>query len=94
MGLDMYIYARKTTFGRTVKDAELSNEFLKDLYGNFDYIGKPKDLKVFDNVDLSKTATIKVSYNIGYFRKFNALHNFLTESCGRTVGEMTTVLTC
>ena len=86
MGLDMYIYARKETLGRVVKDAELSDEFLKDLYGKYGYISKPKDLKVFDNGDLSKTATIKVSYNIGYFRKFNALHNFLTNSCGRTVG--------
>lgn len=87
MGLDMYIYARKETLGRVAKDAELSNKFLKGLYGKYDYIGKPEDLKVFDNGNLSKAATIKISYNIGYFRKFNALHNFLTNSCGRTVGE-------
>ena len=73
MGLDMYFYARKTTYKSFSKwdNPERANE------ANY-----PEDLKIFSDYIYDrnfKSVQTETSYQIGYFRKFNALHSYIVE---------------
>ena len=82
MGLDQYFTARKGTwnsFGRW--DAE---EGKKD---NTEY---PAALNVFADYIFEqnfKSTQIKIDYQIGYFRKFNALHSYIVKNYADGVDE-------
>lgn len=70
MGLDMYLYARKSSFKTRIKED-------KDKL----FIEYPEELKEFadDMYDRFFQECI-VEYAIGYWRKFNALHCYIVEN--------------
>ena len=74
MGLDMYFYARKTTYKSFSKwdEPNSANE-----------VNYPKDLKTFSDYIYDrnfKSVQTETSYQIGYFRKFNALHSYIVKT--------------
>ena len=74
MGLDMYFYARKTTYKSFSKwgNPERANE-----------VNYPEDLKTFSDYIYDrnfKSVQIETRYQIGYFRKFNALHSYIVKT--------------
>ena len=74
MGLDMYFYARKTTYKSFSKwdNPDRANE------ANY-----PEDLKTFSDYIYDrnfKSVQTETSYQIGYFRKFNALHSYIVKT--------------
>lgn len=74
MGLDMYFYARKTTYKSFSKwdNPERANE-----------VNYPEDLKIFSDYIYDrnfKSVQTETSYQIGYFRKFNALHSYIVKT--------------
>lgn len=74
MGLDMYFYARKTTYKSFSKwdNPERANE-----------VNYPEDLKIFSDYIYDrnfKSIQTETSYQIGYFRKFNALHSYIVKT--------------
>lgn len=74
MGLDMYFYARKTTY-KSFAEWDPSCKVDKTNY--------PEDLKVFSDYIYDrnfKSVETKVDYQIGYFRKFNALHAYIVRT--------------
>ena len=74
MGLDMYFYARKTTYKSFSKWDE------PDSAGEANY---PEDLKTFSDYIYDrnfKSVQTETSYQIGYFRKFNALHSYIVKT--------------
>lgn len=81
MGLDMYLYANKYDSKSTYSyDEEKKNKVSKTFY--------PRALnklarKHADNNFLSK----ETFYQIGYWRKFNALHGFIVEHYAEGVDE-------
>ena len=74
MGLDMYFYARKTTY----------KSFSKwDNPDRADETNYPEDLKTFSDYIYDrnfKSAETEIRYQIGYFRKFNALHSYIVKT--------------
>ena len=74
MGLDMYFYARKTTY----------KSFSKwDKPDRADETNYPEDLKTFSDYIYDrnfKSVQTETSYQIGYFRKFNALHSYIVKT--------------
>ena len=74
MGLDMYFYARKTTY----------KSFSKwDKSDRADETNYPEDLKIFSDYIYDrnfKSVQTETSYQIGYFRKFNALHSYIVKT--------------
>lgn len=74
MGLDMYFYARKTTY----------KSFSKwDNPDRVNEVNYPEDLKTFSDhiYDRNfKSVQTETSYQIGYFRKFNALHSYIVKT--------------
>lgn len=74
MGLDMYFYARKTTY----------KSFSKwDKSSKVDETNYPEDLKTFSDYIYDrnfKSVQIETRYQIGYFRKFNALHSYIVKT--------------
>lgn len=74
MGLDMYFYARKTTY----------KSFSKwDKPDRADETNYPEDLKTFSDYIYDrnfKSVQTVISYQIGYFRKFNALHSYIVKT--------------
>ena len=74
MGLDMYFYARKTTY----------KSFSKwDNSGRANEVNYPEDLKTFSDYIYDrnfKSVQTETSYQIGYFRKFNALHSYIVKT--------------
>lgn len=74
MGLDMYFSARKRSFKSY--GAYEAKQGVKDL------THYPKDLKVMGDYIAQrnfKSVTATTDYDIGYFRKFNALHAFIVD---------------
>ena len=74
MGLDMYFYARKTTYKSFSKQDE------PDSAGEANY---PEDLKTFSDYIYDrnfKSVQTETRYQIGYFRKFNALHSYIVKT--------------
>ena len=76
MGLDMYLYLRKREHCSQYEKPELC--------------GYPAELKEFEEeikersfVSIDKT----IDYQIGYWRKDNAIHNYFVEVCGGGVDE-------
>lgn len=74
MGLDMYFYARKTTYKSFSKwdKPDRANE-----------VSYPEDLKIFSDYiyDINfKSVQTEIRYQIGYFRKFNALHSYIVKT--------------
>lgn len=74
MGLDMYFYARKTTYKSFSKwdKPDRANE-----------VNYPEDLKTFSDYIYDrnfKSVQTETSYQIGYFRKFNALHSYIVKT--------------
>lgn len=74
MGLDMYFYARKTTY----------KSFSKwDKPSRVDETDYPEDLKTFSDYIYDrnfKSVQTETEYQIGYFRKFNALHSYIVKT--------------
>ena len=74
MGLDMYFYARKSTY----------KSFSKwDKPDSADETNYPEDLKTFSDYIYDrnfKSVQTETSYQIGYFRKFNALHSYIVKT--------------
>lgn len=76
MGLDMYFYARKNTyesFSRWDRERDPNAE---------DKTNYPRDLNVFAAYIAEhnfKSCDIIQKYQIGYFRKFNALHQYIVD---------------
>ena len=74
MGLDMYFYARKTTY----------KSFSKwDKSSKVDETNYPEDLKTFSDYIYDrnfKSVQTETRYQIGYFRKFNALHSYIVKT--------------
>lgn len=74
MGLDMYFYARKSTY------KSFSNWDKLDKVDETDY---PEDLKTFSDYIYNrnfKSVQTEIRYQIGYFRKFNALHSYIVKT--------------
>ena len=74
MGLDMYFYARKTTYKSFSKwdNSDRANE-----------VNYPEDLKTFSDYICNrnfKSVQTETIYQIGYFRKFNALHSYIVKT--------------
>lgn len=66
MGLDMYFSARKTEFEHRFDELpNIKIEYDEDLV----------DLQAY--VTQRKSLSVTTEYDIGYFRKFNALHNYI-----------------
>lgn len=74
MGLDMYFYARKSTY----------KSFSKwDKPDRADETNYPEDLKTFSDYIYDrnfKSVETEIRYQIGYFRKFNALHSYIVKT--------------
>ena len=74
MGLDMYFYARKTTY----------KSFSKwDTPESTKEVNYPEDLKTFSDYIYDrnfKSVQTETIYQIGYFRKFNALHSYIVKT--------------
>ena len=77
----MYFYARKTTY----------KSFSKwDKSGKVDETNYPEDLKTFSDYIYDrnfKSAETETRYQIGYFRKFNALHSYIVKTFANGVDE-------
>ena len=81
MGLDMYFFAKKTTYKSFSKWDE------PDRTNNVNY---PKDLKIFSDYIYDrnfKSAETETRYQIGYFRKFNALHSYIVKTFANGVDD-------
>lgn len=81
MGLDMYFYARKTTYKSFSKwdNPDRANE-----------VNYPEDLKTFSDYICDrnfKSELIETTYQIGYFRKFNALHSYIVKTFANGVDD-------
>ena len=88
MGLDMYFYARKTTYKSFSKwgNPERANE-----------VNYPEDLKPFSDYNYDrnfKSVQTETSYQIGYFRKFNALHSYIVKTFADGVDNCQEILLC
>lgn len=82
MGLDMYFYARK----RDYKDFSKWDE----ADGKVDETNYPENLKAFSDYIYDrnyKLVSTETDWTIGYFRKFNALHNYIVETFADGVDE-------
>ena len=81
MGLDMYLYLRKTDYkSRTRFEAKWSDP-------NLEY---PKELKDFQNNIFERnfmSIDITTDYQIGYWRKANAIHNWFVQNCAKGVDD-------
>lgn len=74
MGLDMYFFAKKTTYKSFSKwdEPDRANE-----------VNYPEDLKTFSDYIYDrnfKSVQTETIYQIGYFRKFNALHSYIVKT--------------
>lgn len=73
MGLDMYLYLRKEEY---TSKSEFRNKDMKNLY--------PSELKGFEEDILNRnfaSRSIKTDYQIGYWRKANAIHKWFVDNC-------------
>ena len=81
MGHDMYFFAKKTTYKSFSKWDE------PDRTNNVNY---PKDLKIFSDYIYDrnfKSVQTETIYQIGYFRKFNALHSYIVKTFANGVDD-------
>ena len=81
MGLDMYFFAKKTTYKSFSKwdEPDRTNE-----------VNYPEDLKIFSDYIYDrnfKSELIETTYQIGYFRKFNALHSYIVKTFANGVDD-------
>ena len=81
MGLDMYFYAKKTTYKSFSKwdEPDRTNE-----------VNYPEDLKIFSDYIYDrnfKSVQTETIYQIGYFRKFNALHSYIVKTFANGVDD-------
>ena len=86
MGLDMYFYARKSTYKSFSKwdEPDRANE------ANY-----PEDLKTFSDYICGrnfKSVQTEATYQIGYFRKFNALHSYIVKTFADGIDECQAIL--
>ena len=66
MGLDMYLYAKKYISGWSHQDDTSEFDRLKALY---------------PQVEISEQSpSMEISFNVGYWRKANAIHNWFVEN--------------
>lgn len=73
MGLDMYLYVNK--YESKTHWNKNKNISIKDFY--------PKELHYLANKHYKRNFLSKVTmYQIGYWRKANAIHNWFVEYCG------------
>ena len=77
----MYFYARKTTYKSFSKwdNPDRANE-----------VKYPEDLKIFSDYIYDrkfKSELIETTYQIGYFRKFNALHSYIVKTFANGVDD-------
>ena len=73
----MYFYARKST------------------YKSFDEANYPEDLKTFSDYICNrnfKSVQTEATYQIGYFRKFNALHSYIVKTFADGIDECQEIL--
>lgn len=78
MGLDMYLYLEKyESVGRWDDDAEQKK---KGFY--------PKELEDLEKVNWKRNfLSRQTSYQVGYWRKANAIHNWIVEHCADGVDD-------
>lgn len=73
MGLDMYLYVRDYK-SLSKWDKNFTNKKVDSFY--------PKDLQEFARNHIKNNFLSKQTmYQVGYWRKFNALHNWFVERC-------------
>lgn len=76
MGLDMYFYMEKSEFQSRWSER-------KNVELEYD-----EELKELENaLYQTSSKSIIISYKIGYFRKFNALHSYIVENFAKGVDE-------
>lgn len=92
MGLDMYLYARKHEYAGNYyksKGSELTQEYPKEViecFPEFDndvcdaFTGEEK-------IKDDRSVCRNTYYEIGYWRKANAVHNWFVQKCGGGVDE-------
>lgn len=87
MGLDMYFEARKSVYHSFSRWDESE--------GRSDETNYPEDLKVMAD-HISKThfrsSEVEEYYTVGYFRKFNALHNWIVQNLADGVDDCQRIL--
>ena len=71
MGLDMYLYLKKTNF--------ISS------FATPDKVKYPKDIEVLKEGVYMPHMVKEEMYQVGYWRKANQIHNFFVEKCGHGV---------
>ena len=86
MGLDMYFFARKTTYKSFSKwdEPDRANE-----------VNYPEDLKTFSDYIYDrnfKSVQTETIYQIGYFRKFNALHGYIVKTFANGIDNCQAIL--
>lgn len=82
MGLDMYFEAHKQTYSIFSKWEEQE--------GKVDLTNYPEDLKAIGEyiaADNFKSHSVDESFQIGYFRKFNALHKYIVNNYANGVDD-------
>lgn len=81
MGLDMYLYLRKSDYKAESK---------WDKPGQGDVCEYPKELEGFESEILArnfKSIETSVDYQVGYWRKANAIHKWFVDVCADGVDE-------
>ena len=79
MGLDMYLYLRKSEW---LSKSKFRNTEMKNIY--------PTELKEFEDDIFERnfvSKTVKTYYQIGYWRKANAIHKWFVDNCGEGIDE-------
>lgn len=82
MGLDMYLFVEKSTYisHYDLKDHPEKQELVKDFF--------PKELKTFQDQIFERNFLDKTErFQIGYWRKANAIHNWIVQNCADGVDE-------
>ena len=82
MGLDMYLFVEKSTYTShyDLKAHPEKQELVKDFF--------PKELKTFQDQIFERNFLDKTErFQIGYWRKANAIHNWIVQNCADGVDE-------
>ena len=86
MGLDMYLYAQKSTYlsRYDIKDNPELAASLPNFY--------PEELKEFKDMIFERNFLSRAErFQIGYWRKANAIHNWIVENCAHGIDECQTI---
>lgn len=91
MGLDMYLYARKNDYASSyTKSNVITNNYPEALTNIFEEF-KPENIEKLMEADQyfydRRCVSCQTSYEIGYWRKANAIHNFFVEHCAEGIDE-------